>query len=59
MILVCSECGRPPTTRIVETGVDEHGFRTVEKVPVRCPTPDCEYHDLRNIDGDWLVEQRA
>jgi hypothetical protein len=54
--LICSLCAQPPASRIVTTGVDESGFRTVEKVPDRCPNPACEYHDRRNIDGDWLIE---
>jgi NADPH-dependent ferric siderophore reductase len=57
MILVCSACGRPPVARIVETAPDEHGFRTVEKVPDHCPNPQCEYHD--RVDNDWLVEREA
>lgn len=56
-MLVCSLCGRPPVARIDEAGVDENGWRMVEKVPDYCPTPDCLYHDRVQIDGDWLVER--
>lgn len=53
---VCSKCGSLPIFKAVHAGTYDDSD-AIERIPVRCSNPLCEYSDERLLDYDWLTKR--